>query len=70
MNKLTGHNYRMTEIQAALGISQLKRLDDFVLKRHVIKNKYDKDLKDLPIIKPYQIMIHTQLCIYILFKLF
>ena len=51
---LLGLNYRMTDLQAALGISQLDRVDDFVSKRHVLKERYDLLLKDLPIILPYQ----------------
>ena len=49
-----GYNYRMTDIQAALGISQLKRLDDFVAKRNYFAKRYDELLKDLPIILPEQ----------------
>jgi UDP-4-amino-4,6-dideoxy-N-acetyl-beta-L-altrosamine transaminase/dTDP-4-dehydrorhamnose reductase len=49
-----GLNYRMTDIQAALGLSQLKRLDDFIIKRHQIVNKYNLAFKDKPIITPYQ----------------
>ena len=49
-----GFNYRMTELQAALGISQMQRLDEFVAKRHIIQERYDSILSDLPIIKPYQ----------------
>ena len=49
-----GFNYRMTELQAALGISQMKRLDEFVAKRHILQERYDLLLSDLPIIKPYQ----------------
>jgi UDP-4-amino-4,6-dideoxy-N-acetyl-beta-L-altrosamine transaminase len=49
-----GFNYRMTELQAALGVSQMRRLDEFVTKRHVLKERYDSLLSDLPIIKPYQ----------------
>jgi UDP-4-amino-4,6-dideoxy-N-acetyl-beta-L-altrosamine transaminase len=49
-----GFNYRMTEMQAALGISQMERLDEFVSKRHILQKRYDLILSDLPIIKPYQ----------------
>jgi UDP-4-amino-4,6-dideoxy-N-acetyl-beta-L-altrosamine transaminase len=49
-----GFNYRMTDIQAALGVSQMQRLDEFVQYRHVLKNRYDELLSDLPIIRPYQ----------------
>jgi UDP-4-amino-4,6-dideoxy-N-acetyl-beta-L-altrosamine transaminase len=51
---LLGLNYRMTDLQAALGISQLDRVDSFVSSRHALKERYDKLLKDLPIILPYQ----------------
>lgn len=49
-----GYNYRMTELQAALGISQMKRLDDFVAQRHVIANGYNELLSDLPLTLPRQ----------------
>ena len=49
-----GFNYRMTELQAALGVSQMKRLDEFVTKRHKLQERYDLLLEDLPITKPYQ----------------
>ena len=49
-----GFNYRMTEIQAALGMSQLKRLDEFIAIRHVLQKRYDCLLKDLPIKLPKQ----------------
>lgn len=49
-----GFNYRMTELQAALGISQIQRLDEYVSKRHDIANLYNKKLKDLPITLPWQ----------------
>ena len=49
-----GFNYRMTELQAALGISQINRLDKFIVKRHALQERYDKLLKDLPVILPYQ----------------
>ncbi|NNP69394.1 UDP-4-amino-4,6-dideoxy-N-acetyl-beta-L-altrosamine transaminase [Acinetobacter sp. Ac_5812] len=50
-----GYNYRMTELQAALGVTQLTRLDSFVAQRHEIAKKYNEILKDLPIILPYQL---------------
>lgn len=49
-----GFNYRMTELQAALGVSQVHRLEQFVAKRHEIAKKYNQILKDLPVILPYQ----------------
>jgi UDP-4-amino-4,6-dideoxy-N-acetyl-beta-L-altrosamine transaminase len=49
-----GFNYRMTDIHAALGLSQLKRLDDYVAKRHEIARRYDLALKSLPIALPNQ----------------
>ncbi len=49
-----GYNYRMTELQAALGISQMQRLDDFVAQRHVIAKRYNELLSDLPLILPWQ----------------
>jgi UDP-4-amino-4,6-dideoxy-N-acetyl-beta-L-altrosamine transaminase len=50
--QILGFNYRMTDIQAALGISQLKRLDSFVIERRKIARKYLKELKNVEL--PYQ----------------
>ena len=50
-----GFNYRMTDIQAALGLSQMQRLDEFVAKRHSIATRYNELLKEIPIITPFQI---------------
>ncbi|MCW7466181.1 UDP-4-amino-4,6-dideoxy-N-acetyl-beta-L-altrosamine transaminase [Leptospira levettii] len=49
-----GYNYRMNDIQAALGLSQLKRLDQIVQKRHRIKDYYNKILSDLPLVLPQE----------------
>jgi len=47
-----GYNYRMTDIQAALGLSQLHRLDSFVAQRNEIADRYRELLSDLPITLP------------------
>ena len=44
----------MTEIQAALGIIQMSRIDSFISSRHKLKEKYDSLLSSLPVIRPYQ----------------
>ncbi len=49
-----GFNYRMTDIQAALGTSQMKRLGEFVTKRHAIAQRYDQLLSELPVLTPCQ----------------
>lgn len=49
-----GFNYRMTDIHAALGLSQMRRLDEFVAKRHALAKRYDEILSDLPIVIPWQ----------------
>ncbi|GAA0772325.1 UDP-4-amino-4,6-dideoxy-N-acetyl-beta-L-altrosami ne transaminase [Castellaniella ginsengisoli] len=49
-----GLNYRMTELQAALGISQLERLDEYVTKRHEVARRYDLAFEGLPITIPVQ----------------
>jgi len=49
-----GFNYRMTDIQAALGASQMTKLDQFVARRHYLAKRYDQALGDLPITLPRQ----------------
>ncbi len=49
-----GYNYRMTELQAALGRSQMQRLDAFVARRHQLAKRYDQLLAALPVTTPWQ----------------
>ncbi len=44
-----GYNYRMNDVQASLGLSQLQKIDKFLIKRNAIAALYKKNLKDLPI---------------------
>ena len=50
--QMLGFNYRMTDIQAALGTSQMSRLDGWVERRDALARRYDRLLSDLPIAKP------------------
>lgn len=49
-----GYNYRMTEIQAALGLSQMLRLDEFVAKRHALAHQYNELLANEAVTTPWQ----------------
>ena len=49
-----GYNYRMTDIQAALGYSQMERLDTFVERRRQLAKRYEELLRDLPLLTPKQ----------------
>ena len=49
-----GFNYRMTDMQAALGVSQMTRLTDYVKRRHAIAQRYNELLADLPLTLPWQ----------------
>ncbi len=49
-----GFNYRMTELQAALGVSQMDRLESYVTRRHELANRYDELLASLPVKTPWQ----------------
>jgi UDP-4-amino-4,6-dideoxy-N-acetyl-beta-L-altrosamine transaminase len=49
-----GFNYRMTDIQAALGASQMTRLEAYVKRRHQIAHRYNELLTDLPLTLPWQ----------------
>ena len=50
-----GYNYRMTEMQAALGVSQMTRLNNFVERRNVLASNYDIALKSLPVTMPHRL---------------
>jgi UDP-4-amino-4,6-dideoxy-N-acetyl-beta-L-altrosamine transaminase len=47
-----GYNYRMTDLQAALGLSQIQRLDAYVTRRHALADRYDELLAGLPMQRP------------------
>jgi UDP-4-amino-4,6-dideoxy-N-acetyl-beta-L-altrosamine transaminase len=49
-----GLNYRMTDVQAALGSSQIGRLQEFVAMRNRIALRYDELLEGLPLVTPWQ----------------
>lgn len=49
-----GFNYRMTDLQGALGASQMNRLINFVARRHELAKRYNKLLADLPVVTPWQ----------------
>ena len=50
-----GFNYRMNDIQSALGLNQMKRLDEYIKRRHEIAEHYNAELKDLPLLTPWQL---------------
>ncbi len=49
-----GYNYRITDIQAALGLSQLRCLDEFISKRKKLAERYNHQLQSLPLTMPWQ----------------
>jgi UDP-4-amino-4,6-dideoxy-N-acetyl-beta-L-altrosamine transaminase len=49
-----GFNYRMTDIQAALGTSQMSQLEKFIERRHALAGRYNDGLQDLPLTLPWQ----------------
>lgn len=53
--QMLGFNYRMTDIQAALGLSQLRKLDRFLARRREIAGRYDNALAKLPFVRLLQV---------------
>lgn len=49
-----GYNYRMTDVQAALGLSQLQRVDAYVAQRHELAARYDRLFASFPLVTPWQ----------------
>lgn len=49
---MLGFNYRMTDIHAALGVSQLKRIEKYVRRRNDLARRYNAELQDLPLELP------------------
>lgn len=49
-----GFNYRMTELQAALGVSQMGRIDAYIDRRRALARRYDALLASLPVVRPFQ----------------
>jgi UDP-4-amino-4,6-dideoxy-N-acetyl-beta-L-altrosamine transaminase len=47
-----GFNYRLTDVHAALGLSQMRRIDEFVSRRHALAEIYDESLAGLPLTLP------------------
>ncbi|MCX5679381.1 MAG: UDP-4-amino-4,6-dideoxy-N-acetyl-beta-L-altrosamine transaminase [Candidatus Omnitrophica bacterium] len=60
-----GFNYRMTDIQAALGLSQLNKIDRFIARRSKIVAKYNAAFKDIPWIRP--VSVNDKFCAYHLY---
>ncbi len=61
-----GFNYRMTDLQAALGVSQMARIDTFVAQRHQIAAKYDKLFVELPLQLPARDQDYSALHLYVI----
>ncbi len=59
-----GFNYRMTDIQAALGVSQIQRLDTFVHRRQSLARRYREALQTLPVKLPHD-SVDTESCLHL-----
>jgi UDP-4-amino-4,6-dideoxy-N-acetyl-beta-L-altrosamine transaminase len=47
-----GFNYRMTDLQAALGTSQIQRLEEWVSRRNTLASRYQSKLREMPLVLP------------------
>jgi UDP-4-amino-4,6-dideoxy-N-acetyl-beta-L-altrosamine transaminase len=62
-----GFNFRMSDIQAALGVSQIQRLETYIARRHDIAARYDNVLKALPVVAPWRDpQAHSALHLYVI----
>jgi len=62
-----GYNYRMTELQAALGVSQMQRLQGYVDRRHEIAARYTQELQGLPLVFPkHEEFAHSAYHLYVI----
>jgi UDP-4-amino-4,6-dideoxy-N-acetyl-beta-L-altrosamine transaminase len=62
-----GFNYRMTDIQAALGISQLKHLTEWIARRRQLAHQYQTQLAELPLILPtFDMLAHSAWHLYVI----
>ncbi len=52
--QVLGYNYRMTELQAALGVSQMTELDRFIARRYELVARYEEGLQGAPVVLPWQ----------------
>ncbi len=65
--QLLGFNYRMTDMQAALGTSQMQHLDRWIARRHELADRYDSLLADLPLILPTRVVdAYSALHLYVI----
>ena len=66
--ELLGYNYRMNEMQAALGLSQLKKLNSFIKRRRQIVNIYNSELSSIEniIVPPEEENVNSNFHIYVI----
>jgi perosamine synthetase len=55
-----GFNYRLTDIQCALGITQLNKLDGWLFRRRQIAHRYDEAFSEIPAIEPLKVGVGTE----------